>query len=142
MGRLPRQPNAHRGAALSLTRLRAAFRAAFAGIAAVWATSGNFRLEVGVGVMALTLGLLLRTGVVPILILCALVLSLEMLNCALEAAVDLASPELHPVAKHAKDAAAGAVLVAALISVGVGAWVLGPPLLQTFIQVLRVLSRF
>ncbi len=126
MGRLPRQPNAHRGAALSLTRLRAAFRAAFAGIAAVWQTSGNFRLEVGVGVLALTLGLLLRTGVVPILILCAL--SLEMLNCALEAAIDLASPELHPVAKYAKDAAAGAVLVAALISVGVGVWVLGPPL--------------
>ena len=62
MGRLPRQPNAHRGAALSLTRLRAAFRAAFAGIAAVWATSGNFRLEVGVGVLALVLGLMLQNG--------------------------------------------------------------------------------
>jgi len=51
-----------------------------------------------------------------------------MLNCALEAAIDLASPELHPVAKYAKDAAAGAVLMAALISVGVGVWLLGPPL--------------
>jgi diacylglycerol kinase (ATP) len=116
VGRLPRQPNAHPGAATSLTRLRAAFRVAFAGIAAVWATSGNFRIEVVVGALALTLGLLLRTGVVPILILCALVLSLEMMNCALEAAVDLASPELHP-------------LVAALISVIVGLWLLGPPLL-------------
>jgi diacylglycerol kinase (ATP) len=129
VGRLPRQPNAHPGAATSLTRLRAAFRVAFAGIAAVWATSGNFRIEVVVGALALALGLLLRTGVVPILILCALVLSLEMMNCALEAAVDLASPELHPLAKHAKDAAAGAVLVAALISVIVGLWLLGPPLL-------------
>jgi diacylglycerol kinase (ATP) len=129
VGRLPRQPNAHPGAATSLTRLRAAFRVAFAGIAAVWATSGNFRIEVVVGALALTLGLLLRTGVVPILILCALVLSLEMMNCALEAAVDLASPELHPLAKYAKDAAAGAVLVAALISVIVGLWLLGPPLL-------------
>lgn len=129
MGRLPRQPNAHPGAATSLTRLRAAFRVAFAGIAAVWATSGNFRIEVVVGALALALGLLLRTGVVPILILCALVLSLEMMNCALEAAVDLASPELHPLAKYAKDAAAGAVLVAALISVIVGLWLLGPPLL-------------
>jgi diacylglycerol kinase (ATP) len=129
VGRLPRQPNAHPGAATSLTRLRAAFRVAFAGIAAVWATSGNFRIEVVVWALALALGLLLRTGVVPILILCALVLSLEMMNCALEAAVDLASPELHPLAKHAKDAAAGAVLVAALISVIVGLWLLGPPLL-------------
>ncbi|CAA9588628.1 MAG: Diacylglycerol kinase [uncultured Truepera sp.] len=94
----------------------------------MWATSGNFRIEVVVGVLALALGLLLRTGVVPILSLCALVLSLELMNCALEAAVNLASPELHPVAKYAKDAAAGAVLVAALISVVVGVWLLGPPL--------------
>lgn len=128
MGRLPRQPNAHPGAATSLTRLRAAFRMAFAGLAAVWATSGNFRIEVVVGALVLALGLLLRTGVIPILILCALVLSLELMNCALEAAVDLASPELHPLAKYAKDAAAGAVLVAALISVVVGVWLLGPPL--------------
>lgn len=128
MGRFPRQPNAHPGAALSLTRLRAAFRVAFAGIAAVWATSGNFRLEVGVGVVALLLGLLLKTGVVPILILCALVLSLEMMNCALEAAVDLASPGLHPLAKFAKDAAAGAVLLASLLAALVGVWLLGPPL--------------
>ncbi len=128
MGRVPRQPNAHRGPALSLTRLRAAFGVAFEGMAAVWATSGNFRLEVAVGVFALALGLFLRTGVVPVLILCALVLSLEMVNCALEAAVDLASPELHPLAKFAKDAAAAAVLLAALISVVVGVWLLGPPL--------------
>lgn len=136
MGRFPRQPNAHPGAALSLTRLRAAFRVAFLGVAAVWATSGNFRIEVTVGVLALALGLLLRTGVVPVLILCALVLSLELMNCALEAAVNLASPEVRPVAKYAKDAAAGAVLVAALISVVVGVWLLGPPLWKLLTQLL------
>jgi diacylglycerol kinase (ATP) len=69
--------------------------------------------------------------------LCALVLSLEMMNCALEAAVDLASPELHPLAKYAKDAAAGAVLVAALTSVVVGVWLLGPPLWGAAVQVFR-----
>lgn len=128
MGRLPRQPNAHPGAALSLGRLRAALGVAFAGVADVWHSSGNFRLEVGVGILALVLALLLKTGVVPVLILCALVLSLELMNSALEAAVDLASPERHPLAKRAKDAAAGAVLVAALTSVVVGVWLLGPPL--------------
>ncbi len=128
MGYLPRQPNAHRGAALSLRRLRAAFGVAFAGVYAVWRTSGNFRLEVAVGSLALLLSLFLKTGVVPVLILCALVLSLELLNSGLEAAVDLASPELHPVAKYAKDAGAGAVLIAALVSVIVGLWLLGPPL--------------
>lgn len=128
MGRVPRQPNAHRGAATSLTRLRAAFRVAFAGLAAVWQTSGNFRLEVGVGVLALVLALLLQTGVAAVLTLCALVLSLELMNSALEAAVDLASPELHPLAGRAKDAAAAAVLLAALLSVVVGLWLFGPPL--------------
>ncbi len=128
MGHLPRQPNAHRGAALSVTRLRAAFSAAFAGVGAVWQTCGNFRLEVGIGVCALLLSVVLKTGVVPVLILCALVLSLEMVNSGLEAAVDLASPGLQPVARYAKDAAAGAVLLAALISVVVGLWLLGPPL--------------
>ena len=128
MGNVPRQPNAHRGATLSLRRLRAAFGVAFAGVYAVWRVSGNFRLEVVIGVFALLLSLFLRTGVVPILVLCALVLSLELLNSGLEAAVDLASPELHPVAKYAKDAGAASVLVAALISVVVGLWLLGPPL--------------
>ncbi len=130
MGNVSRQPSAHRSAALSLRRLRAAFRVAFAGIGAVWHTSGNFRLEVAIGVLALSLSLVLRTGVVPVLIMCALVLSLELINSALEAAVDLISPELHPLAKVAKDAAAGAVLVAALLSVVVGVWLLGPPLWQ------------
>lgn len=128
MGRIPRQPNAHPGAALSLGRLRASFGVAFSGIRAVWTSSGNFRLEVGVGVLALALALLLRTGVVPVLSLCALVLSLELMNSALEAAIDLISPEWHPLAKLAKDAAAGAVLLAALLSVVVGVWLLGPPL--------------
>lgn len=130
MGNVSRQPSAHRSAALSLRRLRAAFRVAFAGIGAVWHTSGNFRLEVAIGVLALSLSLVLRTGVVPVLIMCALVLSLELINSAIEAAVDLISPELHPLAKVAKDAAAGAVLVAALLSVVVGVWLLGPPLWQ------------
>lgn len=48
----------------------------------------------------------------------ALVLSLEAVNTAVERAVDLACPRPHPLAKAAKNAAAGAVLVAALGAVG------------------------
>jgi diacylglycerol kinase len=55
----------------------------------------------------------------------ALVLILEGLNAALELAVDLASPTLHPKAKAAKDVAAGMVLVAALASIAVGAALFG-----------------
>ena len=56
------------------------------------------------------------------------VLAVEVGNTAIEALVDLASPDTHPLAKVAKDAAAGAVLILALAAVVVGLTILGPPL--------------
>ncbi len=60
----------------------------------------------------------------------ALVWTAEFINTALEAVMDLASPQHHPLAKVGKDVGAAAVLIAALISVVVGLLILGPPLLQ------------
>ncbi len=54
----------------------------------------------------------------------------EFLNAAVEAVVNLASPEWHPMAKVAKDVAAAAVLLGAVASIPIGLLVLGPPLLQ------------
>ena len=59
----------------------------------------------------------------------ALVLVLEALNTAVELTVTLASPERHPLAKAAKDVAAGMVLIAAIASVVVGVVILGPRLI-------------
>jgi len=56
----------------------------------------------------------------------ALVLVAELINTAVEAAVDLACPEFHPLAGAAKDVAAGAVLVAAFAAAAVGWVVLYP----------------
>ena len=50
-------------------------------------------------------------------ILFALVISLELVNTAIEATIDICSPEISPKAKLAKDTAAGAVLVAAIASI-------------------------
>jgi diacylglycerol kinase (ATP) len=61
-------------------------------------------------------------------------LTLEMVNTALEALVDLSSPTYHPLAKIAKDVAAGAVLMASCISVLVGIAVLLEPLLRFFFK--------
>jgi diacylglycerol kinase len=52
----------------------------------------------------------------------------EFMNTALEALVDLVSPEFHPQAKVAKDVAAAAVLVGACGAVIIGLLILGPPL--------------
>ncbi len=54
----------------------------------------------------------------------------ELLNTAVEAVVDLVSPEYHPLAGRAKDVAAGAVLVVALAALVVGLLVFGPYLLH------------
>ena len=64
----------------------------------------------------------------------ALVLILEGLNSALEAAVDLAMPRQHPLAKACKDLAAGMVLLAAIAAAVVGLLILGPPLWQKLVK--------
>lgn len=55
-----------------------------------------------------------------VIILIALMWSLEMMNTAIERVVDLASPDIHPLAKQAKDIAAGAVLIFAIASSIIG----------------------
>ncbi|GAB3331802.1 diacylglycerol kinase family protein [Hymenobacter humi] len=54
----------------------------------------------------------------------------ELVNTAIEALTDLASPAYHPLAGKAKDVAAGAVLIAALGAVIVGALVFGPKIFK------------
>ena len=53
----------------------------------------------------------------------------EFLNAGIEAAVDLASPEIHPMAKVAKDVASAAVLLGVVASILIGLLLLAPPLL-------------
>lgn len=52
--------------------------------------------------------------------------SAEALNTAFEFLADVASPEFHPLVKHAKDVAAGAVLISAIGAAVIGLLVLGP----------------
>ncbi len=70
---------------------------------------------------------LTKTDWAIILICNALVFSLEIVNTAVEKAVDLATEEKNPLAKISKDAAAGAVLVSAIFSVIVGIVILLQP---------------
>ncbi len=101
---------------------------ACAGWAYAWRTQPPFRIEVAFAVVAVGVALTLRTGVAAVVLASALVLVAELVNTAVEAAVDLAAPTPHPLAEAAKDAAAAAVLVAAAGAVAVGMAVFGPPL--------------
>lgn len=78
-------------------------------------------------VVSLWLGLDARDWAI-IILTTAMVFTAEFLNTAIEAVVDLASPEKHPLAKVGKDVGAAAVLIAALAAVLVGIFILGPPL--------------
>lgn len=107
------------------------FRHAFRGWWYVLRTQRNAGIHVVIAtaVFALSLWLRLDTLDWAILILTtAMVFTAEFLNTAIEAVVDLASPQKHPLAKVGKDVGAGAVLIAAVAAVLVGALVLGPPL--------------
>jgi undecaprenol kinase len=63
-----------------------------------------------------------------IIVTMTLVWAAELFNTALEAAIDLASPTYHPIAKAGKDAAAGAVLVTAVGAILTGLLIIAPPL--------------
>ena len=107
-----------------LAQEQRSFGYAFAGLFHAWRTQRHMRIHVGLGVLASVLALAL--GVTPgewaaLIAAMTLVLFAEMLNTVVEVVVDLASPEVHPLAKIAKDVAAGAVLVTAMGAVAVGA---------------------
>ena len=73
-----------------------------------------------------------------IIVAIILVWMAEFLNTALEAIVDLASPQQHPLAKVGKDVGAAAVLITALAAVLIGLLVLGPPLWERLRSILAL----
>lgn len=106
----------------------AALGFAWAGVARTFRRERNFRRELLLGVLAVTLAVWLEVPLAPILTVSGLVLGLELMNSAVEAAMDVVSPERSELAAAAKDAAAGAVLLASIAALAVGLLLLGPPL--------------
>ena len=108
------------------------FKYAGQGITYALRTQRNFRIHAVMGAIALSLGLGLHLSPVEVAVIgltCGLVLALELINTALESVVDLTVQQsYHELAKIAKDCAAAAVLVTAMIAVFVAACLLLPPL--------------
>jgi diacylglycerol kinase len=84
-------------------------------------------VSLAVFVMALWLGLPGLEWAVLILTVMAVWMA-EFMNTAIEAVVDMTMPEIHPLAKVAKDVAAAGVMVGAAGAVVIGLIILGPPL--------------
>jgi len=95
-------------------------------------TQANARIHAAAAVLAVLAGCffgITRVEWCAVVAAIGLVLTAEGVNTAIEAIVDLASPERHPLAGRAKDVAAGAVLLAALAAAVIGLLVFGPRLL-------------
>lgn len=99
------------------------FRYAFEGIWSAIRTERNIRIHIcfviGV-VIASWYFQVSRLEWIILIMVMSTIIGLEMINTAIEAAVDIVTEEYHPLAKRAKDLAAGAVLLAAVASVIIG----------------------
>ena len=116
-----------------LKRRVESFRFAFAGWEHVLRTQPNTWIHSAISVAAVFLAFWLRLPPREwaVLILTMVVVWVaEFTNTAIEAVVDMAMPDPHPLAKVAKDVAAAAVLISALGAILIGLLVLGPPLWQ------------
>jgi diacylglycerol kinase (ATP) len=103
--------------------LLASFNYAFEGVIHVLRTQRNMRIHFLVAVAVLLIALVTDVGkveLIALLLAISFVLIAEMINTAVEAAIDVATTAFDPMAKLAKDIAAGAVLIATVNAVAIG----------------------
>jgi len=113
------------------TGLGASFRHAFAGLGHVLRTQRNARIHLVMALLAVALAAVLHLSLAEWAILAltiGFVFVAEMFNSVAEATMDAVTREFHPLAKAAKDVAAGAVIFAAIVSMIVGLLLFGPRL--------------
>lgn len=116
-----------------LTSRSKSFKYAFEGWWYVIRTQQNAWIHALVSIAVGAVGLWLRVSArdwAVIILAIAIVWAAEFFNTALEAIIDLISPEHNHLAKISKDVGAAAVLIAALASVLIGLLILGPPLCE------------
>jgi diacylglycerol kinase (ATP) len=107
------------------------FNFAFEGVIHTLATQRNMRIHFTAAAVAMIACLVLgvsRIEFAIVIFAAAFVIAAEMLNTAVEAAIDVATTSFNPLAKVAKDVAAGAVLVATFNAIAVGYLVFAPAL--------------
>ena len=109
------------------------FGYAFQGIFNTIRTERNIKIHCAAAILVTIFGIWLqisKTEWMICFILFGLILALELVNTAVEATVDLFTEERKPLAKKAKDAAAGAVLIVAIFSAVIGILIFIPKLLD------------
>ena len=114
-----------------MAKFIAGFGFAFSGLWHALRTQINMKAHISIAMIAIALGIVLHISTVEfaiIFVAIAEVLIAEMFNTVIELCVDLTSPSYHPLAKTAKDVAAGAVLLSAVMAIIIALFVFGPHL--------------
>ncbi|HTI14295.1 MAG TPA: diacylglycerol kinase family protein [Dictyobacter sp.] len=114
-------------------RFVAGFKYALQGLWYTLRTQRNARVHALITLLAIIAGIILQISALEFAILFVAIITVfvaEMFNTVIEICVDLASPEYHPLAKIAKDVAAGAVLVNAILAIIIGFFIFLPHILH------------
>lgn len=118
-----------------IMKLKKSMLYALAGIQSCFKSEINFRIHFIAAILALILSLLLKISSTEWITICfciAFVITMEMLNTAIEKLCDIVHQKIHPAIKTIKDIAAGAVLVSAFFSLVTGCIIFLPKIIIYF----------
>ena len=118
---------------LDAKRLSRSFKAAFEGIASTYKKEQNIKIHTFIAILVIIFGFFLKINYIEwlvCLVLIGFMLMAEFFNTAIEYVVDLASPDIHPLAKAAKDTASAGVLMMAIIAAVTGLVIFIPKLIE------------
>ena len=118
---------------LDAKRLGRSFKAAFEGIASTYKKEQNIKIHTIISFIVILGGFIFKINYIEwlvCLVLIGFMLMAEFFNTAIEYVVDLASPEIHPLAKAAKDTASAGVLMMAIISALIGCVIFIPKIIE------------
>ena len=119
----------------SLKRLFKSFGYAFCGIFKAYKTEQNLIIHTIAMILVLGLSWYFKISNIEFLFIVlsiGLVISLELINTSIENVVDMAMPNIHPLAKNAKDIASGAVLFGCFVAIIVGITIFLPKIINLF----------
>ena len=103
-----------------IKKLIKSFRYAYSGLRYAYKNEQSLAVDIGMALVVAIAGILFKVSITEwaiLVITVGLVISLELLNTAIEAVIDLVTEKYHPIAKVAKDTSAAAVAVLAVVSV-------------------------
>ena len=118
---------------LDAKRLSRSFKAAFEGIASTYKKEQNIKIHTFIAILVIIFWFFLKINYIEWLVCLVLIwfmLMAEFFNTAIEYVVDLASPDIHPLAKAAKDTASAGVLMMAIIAAVTGLVIFVPKLIE------------